>query len=759
VRKIIFQLFLFSSFLFGQQIIVMSPEPGSKQSGADLLIAASLYSLENVTPEVVSLFLDEEDISGRAFIDPDMVSYVPSLLTPGIHHIKLVAGKVDSVAWSFEILGKKKAIAAERSTFSVRGDITSSSSIDKIDEVSLNVNQIAVNLKGTVFKEIGFRTKLKLTSDEDPLFQPRNIYGFGLTFGRYGHLKLGDSNPRLSHFTLAGKRIRGLDLNLMLGPINFTFIKGEVNRAIQGGSEIDQVYSHSIESDTAGTKFMALQRKGHTFGQDLLAGRFGLGRGEKFRFGLSFLKVKDIVNSVDAVIDDALIEISLADTVFGLQEGDTLTYDELINVLESQQLVLSDVSDWSGVKPRDNIVVATDLGLFLDHKRIALEGEAAFSLLNNDISQGALTLADLDTLLDSLQDNSIGGFMDLGAFPDPADYENIFVINQNMVPLSPISPELFADSGAISLGEALLSMPSLALRAKATFNYFGNLFGFEFSQVGPEFTSLANPYLVTDNREWKVTDKLRLLQNRLFFTLSYKHQNNGIAGNIENIRNQNTFSVGVNVMPGPGLPTANIKYKTVKRDNGVTEPTLIDSVSYSDNRDKTFLSNIMISTSYNFSIAKFSNSIMGTFINVEKEDGYTNRDFDTTFVDPSLSSQVISLALTTRFPFPLTTNMAVTNNTSEYSIGPGLRTNLDFLTAAINGDYKLNQLGLVVLGGVNYAKGTGAADVSWIGIKGGLRYRILENLNLNATGELRDKTANGEKSTSIIARANLAYTF
>jgi hypothetical protein len=50
---------------------------------------------------------------------------------------------------------------------------------------------------------------------------------------------------------------------------------------------------------------MALQRKGHTFGQDLLAGRFGLGRGEKFRFGLSFLKVKDIVNSVDAVIDDA----------------------------------------------------------------------------------------------------------------------------------------------------------------------------------------------------------------------------------------------------------------------------------------------------------------------------------------------------------------------------------------------------------------------------------------------------------------------
>ncbi|MDP7060093.1 MAG: hypothetical protein QF416_06475 [Candidatus Marinimicrobia bacterium] len=759
MRKIIFQLFLFSSFLFGQQIIVMSPEPGSKQSGEDLLIAASLYGLESVTPEIVFLYLDEEDISGKAFIDPDMVSYIPSLLTPGEHHIKLVAGKVDSVVWSFEILGKKEAIAAERSTFSVGGNITSSTNLDKIEDVSLNVNQLAVNLHGNVYKDIKFKTKLKLTSDENPLYQSRNLYGLGLTFGKYGHLNIGDSNPRLSYFTLAGKRIRGLDLNLMLGPINLTFIKGEVNRAIQGGSEIDQVYSHSVESDTVGTKFMALQRQGHTFRQDLLAGRFGLGRGEKFRFGLSFLKVKDNVNSVDAVIDDALIEISAADTVFGLQEGDQFTYDELVNELGSQQLVVSDISDWSGVKPRDNIVIATDLGLFLDHKRIALEGEAAFSLLNNDISQGALTLAGLDTLLDSLQDNSIGGFMDLGAFPDPADYENIFVINQNMVPLSPISPELFADSGAISLGEALLSMPSLALRAKATFNYFGNLFGFEFSQVGPEFTSLANPYLVTDNREWKVTDKLRLLQNRMFLTLSYRHQNNGISSSSENIRNQNTFTAGINVMPGPGLPTANLTYKTVARDNGITEITELDSVTFSDNRENTLLKSIILSSNYNFNIRGLSNTVMGTFVQVDKEDKFSDRDWDLNFVDPSLSSQVISLALTTRFPFPLTTNMAVTNNASEYSIGPGEWNNLDFLTAAINGDYKLNQLGLVVLGGVNYAKGTGAADISWIGIKGGLRYRILENLNLNATGELRDKTANGEKSTSIIARANLAYTF
>ncbi|MFQ6608123.1 MAG: hypothetical protein ACE5EE_06250 [Fidelibacterota bacterium] len=756
MKKVFFQLPFLISVLFSQQILIMSPEPNSEQKADEILIAASLFGLENVLKEDITLRVDGVDITARAYIDPDMISYVPPLLVPGTHHIELFAGKADSVTWSFDVLGRKAAAASSK--FSISGNVTSSSSLDRIDEESLNVNQLSIGLSGTVLEEIKFKTKVKITSDEDPLVQPRNIYGFGMTFGKYGTLNLGDSNPRLSYFTLNGKRIRGLDLHLMLGPINLSFIRGEINRAIQGSKEVDKAYSHSVESDTGGTRFLTLQRKGHTFRQELLAGRLGFGRGELFRFGLSFLKTKDNVNSVDPIINDALIEISSADSVFGLQEGDKLTYAELSNQLGAQ-MVVSDVSDWTGVKPKDNIVLSTDLGFFFDHKRIALEGEAAFSLLNNDISEGALTLAGLDTLLDTLKDNSIGGFMDLSAFPDPADFEDIFVINPNMVPISPISPELFSDSAAISLGDAIFSMPSLALRAKASLNYFDNLIDFEFIQVGPEFNSLANPYLVADNREWKIADKLRLLQNRLFLTLSYRHQNNGISESSDNVRNQNTFSAGLNFLPGPGLPSANLSFKTVDRDNGINEVTELDSVTFSDNREKTHLNNILLSFNYRFDLLNASHTLMGTFVQVDKEDQYKDRQWDPDFVDPSLTSQVISSTLTTRFPFPLTTNLTVTNNNSRFNIGPDDRVEQIFFTTSLNGDYQFKKLGLTVLGGINIASGTGITEVSWVGFKGGLNWNILENLDMKATGELRDKTANGTESTSLIARAYLVYSF
>ena len=67
-------------------------------------------------------------------------------------------------------------------------------------------------------------------------------------------------------------------------------------------------------------------------------------------------------------------------------------------------------------------------------------------------------------------------------------------------------------------------MPSLAYRTRVISNFFGNYLALEYSQVGPEFNSLANPYLVRNKREWSITDKIKLLNNRLMLTLGYKYQ-------------------------------------------------------------------------------------------------------------------------------------------------------------------------------------------------------------------------------------------
>ena len=61
--------------------------------------------------------------------------------------------------------------------------------------------------------------------------------------------------------------------------------------------------------------------------------------------------------------------------------------------------------------------------------------------------------------------------------------------------------------------------------------------------------------------------------------------------------------------------------------------------------------------------------------------------------------------------------------------------------------------------GLNYANGSGMVDMSWFGIKGGLRWKIMEDLGLNVQGEFRSKETAGVSKNTIIARANLEYSF
>ena len=60
-------------------------------------------------------------------------------------------------------------------------------------------------------------------------------------------------------------------------------------------------------------------------------------------------------------------------------------------------------------------------------------------MTNNNIWDGALTLDELDTKLDSLKDGKILD-VSLEGVPDPDDYKDLFTINEFMTPFSPIDP-------------------------------------------------------------------------------------------------------------------------------------------------------------------------------------------------------------------------------------------------------------------------------------------------------------------------------
>ncbi len=743
-------LILLSTLWAQPSVLIMSPEPGEQVIDSNILIAASFYGMTDLKRENIQLILDKKNITSSAFVDNDMISYYVSSLVPGIHEIKLFTGDGDPVSWSFTVPGERQQ-KVEPLEYS--GRVRTNTSIDQVDEESLSVSQLFFDFRGTAYEILKFDTKIKLTNQENSLYQARNVFGFKFNLGEILSLNLGDTNPQLSHFTMSGKRIRGLDAALSLGWFNLHVIKGEINRTVQGAN--NNSYSYTVKNDDGGNKFLALSRKGYTFKQDVLAGRLAFGRGENFQWGIHFLKARDDTSSVNLKVNNATITYVESDGTFaGLDSGSVYTIDKLSNFssIESGKY-------WKGTTPNDNLVIGTDLKISSDSKRMVLEGEVAFSLSNNNIWGGAVSKTEMDTLIDDVVDGKLSS-IDLDMIPfDPIDITDIFIINLNMVPLSPIDPAAFDDSSDVKLFDAIMSMPSLAYRGKAILNYWGNYFSIEYSQVGPEFISLGNPYLVKNKRELSISDKLKLFKNRLMVNVGFKHQDDDIMTNMDDIESQNTFNLGLNILPGPGLPNANLSFKTIDRDNGIKKIIQLTDSTYTDNRKNTLSNYIIINVNHRFFLY-WSHSINTTIMLLDKKDNVADRiDDDPQYIDPGLKSNVINLSLTTNYNIPLRTTVSLSSNSSEFSIGPGNKVSQKFQTGNIDTEYILKQGKYTLNAGTNFAKGTGLTDVSWIGFKGGVKIKIIERLSFNAQGEFRSKFFGGKTNQSLIARANIDYSF
>ena len=511
LKKPLFTLLFFFQALLGfTDVIVMNPEPNSEVSGENLLIAASFIGINNVDPGRIRLMIDGNDFTEESFIDNDMVTCLIEFMEPGTHKIDLFfLDMSEPVSWEF-------TSTAIDDPIKYSGRIKSSSSLDQIDDQNLSVNKLNIDFSGSAMDWLTFNSNIKVTSQENQLYQPRNVYGFNFGINEIFNFRIGDSNPRISHFTLNGKRVRGLELGLNYKWLSIKYVKGELNRAVQGS--IEDAYSYTVKTDTSGSKYLALDRSGYTFKQNLSTFRLALGEGDKFQLGLNLLKARDDTSSVNYRISDAQIyyEPTSLGSVDGLESGRVYTLSQL-----DEKAKIIDPKNWSGIGPKDNIVLSSDMGLNLFSKRLRLDGEIAFSMTNNNIWGGPITLAGLDTLVDDSVDNSLSSF-DLSDFPDPSDYEKFIIINSNLAPLVPIDINAFGDSSTISITDAIFSMPSLAYRGRMVTNFFGNYLAVEYSQIGSEFNSLANPYLVKNKRGWSITDKIKLFQNRLMLSLGYK---------------------------------------------------------------------------------------------------------------------------------------------------------------------------------------------------------------------------------------------
>ncbi|GIV60989.1 MAG: hypothetical protein KatS3mg043_2078 [Rhodothermaceae bacterium] len=152
-----------------------------------------------------------------------------------------------------------------------------------------------------------------------------------------------------------------------------------------------------------------------------------------------------------------------------------------------------DLAEATGLTPMENLVAGSSLSLRLLQGRLYFEGGGALSLTTEDVARGVATRARIDSLFDT-------------HIPvDPADLAWLFTFNTTTVPLRPDR------------------LSSLAWYLRGRVAAGGHTFTAEVRQVGEAYVAFGNPFLLSDRRSLTLTDRFKLLGDRLSGTLRYQH--------------------------------------------------------------------------------------------------------------------------------------------------------------------------------------------------------------------------------------------
>jgi hypothetical protein len=714
---------------FGE-LIILTPNPGTIMPfGEPMIVAVSLFNLDNVDINSVRVTFDNANVTAYSLITTDLITYKPDALSAGKHTIfvevsNIYGVRLSSTSWSFNVQSQAQQIF----DMSINGNLNMNHRADLINITVGNVDSVIAGDTVSVpiytptsqsVSRVDFSTNVNfdwakvklfanLTSKEDPSLQPQNRYGIKVrtSWLKYAY---GDETPMMNRLALWGKRVRGHNIDARFKYFNLHIVSGQTARAVTGTAAFD----------TTGSEW---KRTKYSFERGLFGIRPSFGSGKNFQFGMFYVHTRDSINSVplrpdgwdattfsrELITDDGTVVVGFGDDTYTLH-GESRDIQYFLK----------------GNNPEDNIVVGSDIQLAFDDHRFVMEGSAAFSLYNRNIIDGALTRADLDTyglLSDSTSDDTIGtGTIDLplatlddaisglglnflltdGKF-DPQNLADYFILNENLT--LPIDLDNFTN------GNTLKSLTTLALHFSTKMNYYGNFINVDYHHVGPGYKALGSPVLRLDGKGWngwKITDKIRMLNNMLYLNLGWElYKNNTISQDLEKDPRlvQNAFSGGITLNPGRGLPTVTTNMKYFTRDNNIDDTThtrqivgndtlliVIDerelNESLSSNVNITYLVKtgpLANTVSFNMMRSNMDNIVIG------KEGLLRN-------------SNLYGLNLKSDWMIPLTTTLAIRNNRNQLyeTSNPNHQTNT-FNTYRLGAGYRLMGGDLVLRSSVQY---------------------------------------------------------
>jgi len=290
---------------------IIAPQHKEKILSDNLVVSVSYYEHDTIDINSIKISLDGSDITSATNIKDNYLIFTPSFnLAPGEHEIKLLFADdtgtyFQPIVWLFRIIEED-----EKEFFTYSGKVWSDYIDNNIDGYNSSYNTSNMHFS-TKTEWMNFNFKGRQSSLDNPLEQSKNRYSFTMK-NNFIDIHYGDFYPQFDSITLNGNRVRGVGFNLHTKFFQINMIQGELNRAIQGSlnNALDLSYSQEYNVDTeVDENQLTLSRNDYTFQNELTALRLSLSNKDKFNWGLNLVKVKDNIESVNSLVDGAIINL------------------------------------------------------------------------------------------------------------------------------------------------------------------------------------------------------------------------------------------------------------------------------------------------------------------------------------------------------------------------------------------------------------------------------------------------------------------
>ena len=759
---------VFQQEFVSAEILILAPEPEAEINSIDAVIAVSLFNIPDVDSASIRLVVDDKDITANAEISGGVVTYIPKRIKKGVHTVRISMSKMDGtpvnpLSWTFTVRDGLAILG----NVDYKGDISARYSNEYVGENFLNVGEIRGNAQVSV--EFGkIKTSFRQTTRNNPYRQPLNRFSSALQFGEYLDIRMGDFYRSVSPYTLDGRRVRGLSIDVDLKFVRLEVIQGQLNRTVQHLNKTDGALllpTNAGAVDTSGQLSFILDRTGYTFDREITLTRLSVDLFSKFQMGVHFMKAKDDVKSVNKDISGASFsvdssDITVNDSLYDIAV-DNYTYNTFTSAVEAVggNVNLPD-KNWGGRTPEDNIIFGFDIGTVRDKKRLKLDFSWNFSMHNRDIWDGPMTFSQLDTIIDDTADGFIAqsydadgnvstAGIDTTQIPfDPSSFQNLFIYNINTTPLVPfdyISAKFFPIT-------TYVNMPSSAFHFRIMGNYRYSKFTMVYRQIGPEFVSLANPYLTTNIREFVFTNRLALIENKLLISATYKYKDDKILFIVKEPLKTKTLVASLTFMPGANAPSFVVNFQTIGKNNSKTELEKIGQ-EWQDFRQDSRTNNSFFSVTYPFSMGRIKHNLNLNVNKIVNEDQLAG-DRKTDYFFQKSDSKTMSLALSSHFSIPLRTIANFSRTSIQVPVqdidGNISANELVWTSISGNGHYSFFNYKLKVNAGLTYLTNKGTTPISLYGFKSGADYTIINGMTASLSGhvQMRDDNSGFSLNTS-----------